>query len=210
MGPSDSSVAEGQARIATVKKRDKHDMIIVQEKLDGSCVGVARKEGKLLALTKKGWLASSSRFDMHLKFAEWVEKNQSRFLAVLNEGERLCGEWLIKAHGTMYDLPHEPFVAFDIFDHNRRLGFEEFRTRVAQYFVMPYCVSVGESMSVVDVLSRLGEFGYHGAKEQIEGAVWRVERKEQVDFLCKYVRPDKIDGKYLDDEFLMNMWTGEL
>ena len=34
----------------------------------------------------------------------------------------------------------------------------------------------------------------HG--EEVEGAVWRVEREGRVDFLAKYVRPDKIDGKY--------------
>ena len=44
----------------------------------------------------------------------------------------------------------------------------------------------------------------------MEGVVWRVERNElirpggqerrwQVDFLVKYVRPDKIDGSYLSE-----------
>ena len=37
VGPKDHHVHEGQARICTVKARDKHDRVIVQEKLDGSC-----------------------------------------------------------------------------------------------------------------------------------------------------------------------------
>lgn len=43
----------------------------------------------------------------------------------------------------------------------------------------------------------------HGALEPVEGAVWRVERddprlkKRVVDFLAKYVRGEKEDGKYL-------------
>jgi hypothetical protein len=207
MGPSDSCVAEGQAKIATIKKRDRHDTIIVQEKLDGSCVGVAKMNGVLLALTKKGYLASTSRFEMHQEFARFVDKNHLRFQTVLREGERLCGEWMFKAHGTIYDLPHEPFVAFDIFNNdNKRLCYADFYNEVKGFFVMPYCVSVGNSLTVKDALGILGAFGFHGAKEQIEGAVWRVERKGTVDFLCKYVRPDKIDGKYLDDENLMNTW----
>jgi hypothetical protein len=33
----------------------------------------------------------------------------------------------------------------------------------------------------------------------VEGAVWRVERKGKVDFLGKYVRPEKVDGCYLPE-----------
>jgi hypothetical protein len=36
MGPGDHSCELGQARIATLKARDRHDQIIVQEKLDGT------------------------------------------------------------------------------------------------------------------------------------------------------------------------------
>jgi hypothetical protein len=35
---------------------------------------------------------------------------------------------------------------------------------------------------------------------EIEGVVYRVERKGVVDFLAKYVRPDKVDGKYLSGD----------
>ena len=47
-------------------------------------------------------------------------------------------------------------------------------------------------------MSRLLPFGFYGALDPVEGAVWRVERKDTVDFLVKYVRPDKVDGSYLD------------
>ena len=51
--------------------------------------------------------------------------------------------------------------------------------------------------------------GFHGATEAVEGAVWRVERDKPtgkngnrriVSFLCKYVRPDKVDGNYLPSQ----------
>jgi hypothetical protein len=35
--------------------------------------------------------------------------------------------------------------------------------------------------------------------DEIEGVVYRVERKGKVDFLAKYVRPDKVDGSYLPE-----------
>lgn len=33
----------------------------------------------------------------------------------------------------------------------------------------------------------------------VEGAVYRVERRGEVDFLAKWVRPDKQDGCYLPE-----------
>lgn len=40
-----------------VQTRDRHDLVIVQEKLDGSNVGIARLNGEILALTRAGYLA---------------------------------------------------------------------------------------------------------------------------------------------------------
>jgi len=48
-------------------------------------------------------------------------------------------------------------------------------------------------------MERLGTYGFHGALDPVEGAVWRVERKGVIDFLVKYVRPDKIDGDFLPE-----------
>jgi len=35
--------------------------------------------------------------------------------------------------------------------------------------------------------------------DQTEGVVYRVERKGKVDFLAKWVRHDKVDGKYVPE-----------
>lgn len=113
-GPRDYGVGDGQQRICCERARDKHDEIIVQEKLDGANVGVALKDDQILALTRSGTLAHESDFAQHVLFADWVKRNEARFRAVLREGERIAGEWLALAHGTIYDLPHEPFVAFDL------------------------------------------------------------------------------------------------
>ena len=57
MGPSDHSISNGQALIATEKNRDRHDVVIVQEKLDGSNVGVAMLDDKIFALIRAGYEA---------------------------------------------------------------------------------------------------------------------------------------------------------
>ena len=208
LGEGDHKITEGQMRIATVKKRDKHDKIIVQEKLDGSNMCVALKDGIIYPLTRAGYLANSSPYSFHHEFEKWVKLNEDRFRSLLKEGERICGEWMIKAHGTKYKLPHEPFVVFDIFTvENKRVNYECFKERTNNLFVIPHEISSGDPVSVEAAMEHLGLYGYHGALEPVEGAVWRVERKGIVDYLCKFVRPDKKDGVYLAGEPIINEWV---
>lgn len=47
MGPGDHRIHEGQERICLTKVRDKHDVIFVEEKWDGSCVAVAMIDNAL-------------------------------------------------------------------------------------------------------------------------------------------------------------------
>jgi RNA ligase len=217
MGEGDHKCLAEQARIATLKTRDQHDRVIVQEKVDGSNVGVALMNGVLLPLTRSGYLAVDSPYEQHWRFAQWVFTQQDRFLAVLKEGERLCGEWLLQAHGTRYELPHEPFVVFDLMQGSRRATYGELSERVGAFdFVLPQLLHQGSPFSVDAALKAI-PFGTakpnatsgHGALDTVEGAVWRVERNELldpgrggerrwvVDFLVKYVRSDKVDGCYL-------------
>lgn len=211
LGEKDYMANPGQELIATVKKRDKHDEIIVQEKLDGSNVGVGLLNGVLIPMSRAGYPCSTSPYRQHWEFENWVYTNEDRFRAVLKEGERLVGEWLMQAHGTRYELKHAPFVVFDLMVGQKRRPFAELFDRVNDYFVMPHLLHKGDPISIPEVLRLLGEYGHHGAIDKVEGAMWRVERNAQinnhsserrtvVDFLAKYVRPDKVDGCYLTEK----------
>lgn len=199
LGPGDHHVHPGQAAICTEKPRDRHDRVIVQEKLDGSCVAVALVDGVLHPIGRAGWPAISSPHEMHHLFAQWVWAHEDRFRAVLREGERLCGEWLAQAHGTIYDLAErEPFGAFDIMAGDARLPFDEFRSRIGDRFATPTLLHDGGPLPVLDAMARHDTMRW--PCDQTEGVVYRVERRGTVDFLAKYVRPDKVDGKYLSGE----------
>ena len=199
---------EGQARICTSEPRDKHDTIIVQEKLDGCCTAVAMHEGQVLALQRAGYLASSSPYLMLRKFASWVDAHEAMFRYLLREGERLCGEWMIQAHGTEYGegVMHGPWVCFDLMQGHDRATVEELEERLEGYVDMPFIVyprpTPPEALmkGYVDDLARsltTQYLPYIGPVDSIEGFVYRVERKGKVDFLAKWVRPDKVDGLYL-------------
>jgi hypothetical protein len=177
-------------------------MIIVQQKLDGSCCAVARIGDEIVALGRAGFPAVTSPYVQHWAFAWWVKMQERRFLGFLEDGERVVGEWLALAHGTRYNLPHEPFVVFDIMVEDKRKPFLEVMARCAwggdtgRPFVMPQLISYGPAVSVEDALQRLSA-RTHGADDDIEGVVYRVERDGKVDFLAKYVIHDKVDGAHL-------------
>lgn len=194
LGPGDHHVHEGQSLLCTVKApRDK--TVWVQTKLDGSCVSAALlDDGSLVALGRAGYLAESSTYEMHYMWAQWVATNERRFRTVLKPGERLVGEWLAQAHGTKYDLRClEPFVAFDIMRADKRLIVDEMYDRVARQFATPN--RVRGPAKPEEAMEWLDSYG----AEEPEGVVYRVEGRKGVDFLAKWVRPDKIDGKYLLD-----------
>jgi hypothetical protein len=108
--------------------------------------------------------------------------------------------------GSHNCLPHEPFVPFDLI-HNGwdRALTAEFYQRIAAVdppFHGPRLLHRGAPLSLEEALARLDapiESGqpHHGAVDAPEGVVYRVERGGQVDFLAKFVRPEKVDGRYL-------------
>jgi hypothetical protein len=236
-GPGDKGVNEGQFRICCVKTPPdrKGDLIWVQEKLDGSNVGVVKLNGEILAINRAGWRVESSSYVHHQLFGEWVAWNRDRFDALLEDGERVMGEWLVLAHGTRYDLPHEPFVPFDLirngWDRALTTDLYERIGRIDAPFHGPRLLHQGGPLPLEDALARLDasiepDQVYHGAVDAAEGVVYRIERQGKVDFLAKYVRPEKIDGRYLfevDDagavrlpaielprsRFTWNQWPGK-
>jgi hypothetical protein len=209
LGEGDHHCHEGQHKIATEKVRDKHDFVIVQEKYDGSNVAVAKLNGQVIALTRRGYTAESSPFEQHHFFAKWVADNFNRFNLILEEGDRICGEWLVQAHGLKYEIHVEPFVAFDYFSGKERLILDEFRRKIGRgEFYMPRLLSFGNSpISIAAALERLNS-GYRyllGDETETksldlpEGLIYRIERAGKVDFMAKYVRNDFETGKYLTE-----------
>ena len=199
LGIGDHHIGDGQALIATKQTRDKNDLIIVQEKLDGSNCTVAKVNGEIVALGRSGYLAESSLYEQHQLFAKWVNANEERFVKLLKENERVSGEWLAQAHGTIYKLQHEPYVVFDLFTLNERATYHNFLLRVLPLgFVVPNLVHIGQPLSIEKALKRV-EVSGHGALDEVEGVVYRVERNGKVDFLTKFVKQSKVDGKYLPE-----------
>lgn len=208
LGTGDHTCELGQELIATKKVRDKYDKVICQVKLDGTNVAACNIDGAIIPLVRSGYTADSSPYRQHHMFAHWVYTQQERFAELLRPGERVCGEWLALAHGTKYDLRGtEPFIAFDIMVGKKRAPYLEFKERVSKLdFVTPYVLSMGAAYPLEKVLKDL-ETPRHGELDPVEGAVWRVETEGKVNFLVKWVRSDKVDGKYLPEISGQEYWN---
>jgi hypothetical protein len=198
-GPSDRTVDAGLAARCTVAARA-GERVFVQEKLDGSCVAIVRHAGALVAFGREGRPCASARNQGRRAFAVWLAERGERF-AALAEGERFVCEWLAIAHGTRYQLPHEPLVALDFFAADgTRAPLAELAGRAAEAdLTLPHLIHEGGALAIEAALARLGTHGFHGAVDPAEGLVWRIERAGATVALAKYVRPGKQDGCYLAD-----------
>lgn len=202
LGDGDHHVHEGQHMICTEKTRDKYDLILVQEKYDGSNVGVANIGGEIIALTRAGYTAESSPYEQHHYFAKWVAKNRRRFAEMLPESVRICGEWLLQAHGIKYEIPDEPFVAFDIIENKKRLPYALFSEIAQNYnFTLPRLIKMRYgAISIEESIGDNTTFMKPWIRgERKEGVVYRVERNGVVDFLAKFVLNDFVPGAYLPE-----------
>jgi hypothetical protein len=193
-------VYEGENWQYDLTVEDNHNYFASDILVHNSNVGVALLNGEIIALTRAGYKAETSPYEQHWHWNNWVKSNESRFRYILKEGERIVGEWLMQAHGTRYNLMHEPFVVFDLMKEHDRVSYNELLERTYG-FQHPHLLYRGNRpLSIEAALNILGEHGYHGAIDLAEGCVWKIERKGIVDFMCKYVRPDKEDGIYLPEK----------
>lgn len=182
LGEGDRFIGSGQERILTEKARDKDDLILVFEKYDGSNVGIAKKHGRIYALTRSGYEAHTSPYKQHHMFSDWVKEREDLFLGILCEGERLVGEWLVQAHGMRYTIDGDPIVFFDLFDADSK------RKPYADWHGLPVQIArvlhIGGPIDVKSLLPKLEDNRYYiqGINTLPEGMVYRCERNGRVDF----------------------------
>lgn len=212
-GPGDHGISQEQADLAIKKCKNRHFRVHVQEKVDGTNVSIAKINGEIIPLVRAGYVANTSPFSMHHLFYTWALKQDWGWLP---DNHRLCGEWILQAHGTRYNLVDGPFVAFDVMYEHTRLCLKDFTSLVPECFNRVHTFHTGV-LSISDAMAALndakGRFGFHYALEPVEGAIWRVEEYNTVEkcwnlnFICKYVRPDSITGKYLPEISGEEVWN---
>ena len=204
LGDGDHYIHSGQENIMTKNVRDRNDLVIVTQKYDGSNVGIAKKDGKIYALTRSGYEASTSPYKQHHWFSDWVSLNKHYFKQILADGERIVGELLVKTHSEPYLIEYlTPIVFFDWFDScNKR---KPFRYLKNTNLPIPQILHEGYNIEVETALVLQKKFIDKRFYTQCpEGLIYRVERNNEFDFMAKWVRKDFKPGIYLDNDYAWN------
>lgn len=103
------------------------DNVCVQEKIDGSSCGMSIYEGNPVIRNKNHILNKGFHKDTPAKmqFASvwnyWY-KNQDKFkqLERLYGPVSVFGDWMIQAHGVMYDNLPDWFITYDLYDYEQK------------------------------------------------------------------------------------------
>lgn len=195
LGTGDHHINEGQAKYLTESKPSKNHQVVVQTKLDGSCLSVAKIGGELVPIGRSGYLVASAPYAELREFLDYVEEYKDRFDRLLNEGERVVGEWVKYALSTKYVINshRQLFRPFDIMVGHERIHWRLLDERVCQVGFRPVdTLSVGEAVPV-DVARALQN------DPNAEGLVYRMEnlKNGRVEYLAKWVRSDYEPGKLM-------------
>lgn len=207
----DRYIDKREADWVTVKTKTAADVVIVTEKVDGCNVGVLRKGGTLNPISRKGYPISSAPYNWMRSFEEFVRDRRDRFMELLEDGERVCGEWMVKTHTLRYALPHEPFVAYDIIKGNTRDRYMHVCDRLcACDFVSAGLVHYGVAIPTEIAVSLMAE-GFHGVIGSPEGVVYRYESAEHgwlfsAKYVCNPIVGDQELFKRNTESNLMNTW----
>lgn len=212
-GPSDSTINEGEAEYFTKRLARKSDKIIVSEKMDGSCVGVYRKDyTTLVPLIRAGYKAEESHRDFLTDFADFCHVEMEDDLhKILDVGEWLVGEWCQQPHGTKYEFhkknligERDYFYPFAIFKGDRYSTAYEYEYAYVKDRVegkLPMALEIaadGEPVTINEAHIVLLTQATPYRLDPAEGAVWRWERDGKVMKRAKWVRSTYEAGKYWD------------
>jgi hypothetical protein len=95
--------------------------LIVEEKLDGTNVGIHFTSAGRLVLQCRGHEITSGMHAQYDLFKQWTMSKRPVLQAMLKDRLILFGEWLYARHSMHYrSLPHY-FFEFDIFDKQRQV-----------------------------------------------------------------------------------------
>jgi hypothetical protein len=90
--------------------------VVLQEKLDGTLVGVFFDESGQPVCQKRAGLLTVREKPQYNVFRNWVRERRDQLWEILSTRWVMFGEFLWQTHAIFYDRLPDLFVAFDLFD----------------------------------------------------------------------------------------------
>jgi len=179
------------------------DSLIVEEKIDGTNVGIHFAGGQLM-LQCRGHLVTEGMHPQYDLFKQWTTVKRGVLEDRLGERFILYGEWMYAKHSIHYrELPHY-FFEFDIFDKEADVFLTlEHRMELLDgtgIKTVPIVHRGKLKRSELEDLIQSSAFGAEfdnpltGRQDDLaEGLYLRTENETQVTGRAKFVRPEFVD-----------------
>lgn len=176
------------------KKRDKNDIVIVTEKIDGMNAGVVKRAGELFGVNRKGYPTRTMglvRNELSLLgkcWDIWIDLHKDVYNDILKDGERLVFENCIIKHTLSYRFQTDPvFLLAKYNADGSRVSYSELRHIGKSYgLTMPPLLNYGCAIATEIVLSQYPN-GLAGSRDKIEGIVYIYEHNNKFQGSAKYV-----------------------
>lgn len=166
--------------------------LVIEEKVDGSCVGIAFDQDKLI-LKHRNSEVNGVEWDLLKK---WIKDNEEVFYDILENRYIMYGEWLYATHTIYYDkLPHF-FLEYDIFDRTKQcfLSTPQRQKMLKNTPVVSVmCLSQGIFKSSKDIINFFGS-SFYRSSGNMEGLYLKVEDDLKVKDRYKFISKEFIDG----------------
>ncbi len=91
-------------------------LVVIQEKVDGTNVGVHFEEPWVPVPQKRSGLILQGEHEQYVRFRDFCFENVEALWNALSTRYVLFGEWLLVQHGVVYDQLSSFFIAFDALD----------------------------------------------------------------------------------------------
>jgi len=178
--------------------------LVVEEKVDGSNLGISITEDYKVIFQNRGKLISSASGSQWRQLDEWVSAHPGLWQVLTSPSLLLFGEWCYARHSIEYTRLPDYFIVFDLYD------------KTAQHFVSRAELErrlEGSGLALVRQIGQAARLYPHGRDEllllletdsayydgKVEGVYLRIDRGAVSGERGKIVRP----------EFLQNMDDGE-
>ena len=178
--------------------------LIVEEKIDGTNVGIHFSPAGELVLPSRGHLITAGMPPPYDLFKQWAAVKRRALESVLQDRYLLFGEWVYARHSIHYrQLPHY-FFEFDIYDktESQFLDWDRRQALLAGIAIHTVPVLHRGPATRDDLIRLIGPSQYDSRFENpataradnlMEGLYLRTEAAGAVTGRAKFVRPEFVD-----------------
>jgi hypothetical protein len=177
-------------------KRNKDDLVIITEKVDGMNAGVYKADnGLLYPINRKGYDARQMGTQykelefLGLVWSVWVDKHYEIYDKILEKGERLVFENCILQHTLKYNFKDtEPvFLLAKYNKDGNKVCFNDLaEIAIANNIETPPLLNIGSAIPPEIIINQYPK-GKLGVSEMIEGIVYNYEHNGEHEACAKFV-----------------------